>query len=297
VRVFVTGGTGYVGAHLVRALVARGHRVTVLARDVSRIPSFVGADGITIVRGDVRDAIDDAITGHDALIHNALVWPDEPTELELEDPRAALRVFLAAERAGVQRLLYTSSTAVHRPFRPRMTEDDALAPDDLYGMTKAMGELALATVAQRSGLVATVIRSGPVVGAPATRDAPFKSDRRFEDFVARARRGEPIVVARNDGRQFVGASDLALVFAAALERANGRATFLAVAREFVTWESIARETVRRIGSGDVVVEDGGLPPTPWRFDTGTLERELGLALTAEPAVLEHIEDVIARSRG
>lgn len=295
-KVFLTGGTGYVGAHITRALVARGHRVTLLARDPGKIPSFVGAAGITLVRGDVRDAraVEAALPGHDAVVHNALVWDEEPTELELEDPRAAIRVFVAAERAGVRRVIYTSSTAVHRPFRSVMTEHDALAPDDFYGVSKATGELALAAVAQRGDLVATVVRPGPVIGAPAATDAPFKTDRRFEDFAAKARRGESIVVARNDGRQLVAAPDLARVYATALERERGRETFLAVARDFVTWESVARETVRQVGSGDVVVEDTGLPPTPWAFDTRKLEQLLGLAFTAEPTLAEHVAHVLAR---
>ena len=289
-KVFLTGGTGYVGAHLTRALVARGHHVTLLARDPRKIPSFVGAEGISLLEGDLRDrdGLFAALPGHDALIHNALVWDEEPTELELVDPRFAIGVFLAAQRAGLRRLVYTSSTAVHQPFRPVMTAEDALRPGDFYGVSKAAGELALWAVAQTHDLSATVIRPGPVVGAPASEGAPFKSDRRFEDFLRKARRGDRIVVARNDGRQFIGAADLAEVYAAALAVDAGRETFLAVSRDFVTWEEIAREIVRQVGSGEVVVEDTGLLPSPFSFDTGKLERTFSLAFTARGALTEHI---------
>lgn len=290
VKVFLTGGTGYVGAHLTRALVARGHHVTLLARDPRKIPSFVGAEGITLVKGDLRDrdALSASLPGHDALIHNALVWDDEPTELLLVDPRAAIGVFLTAQRAGLRRLLYTSSTAVHHPFRAVMTADDALRPGDFYGVSKAAGELALWAVAQAHDLSATVIRPGPVVGAPASADAPFKSDRRFEDFLRKARRGERIVVAQNDGRQFIGAADLAEVYAAALAADARREVFLAVSQDLVTWEEIAREVVHQVGSGEVVVEDTGLAPSPFLFDTRKLERTFGLAFTARAALTEHI---------
>ena len=103
------------------------------------------------------------------------------------------------------------------------------------------------------------------------------------------------MIARNDGRQLVAAADLARVHVSALERESGRETVVAVARELTTWESIARETVRQVGAGDVVVEDTGLPPRPWWFDTARLERMLGSALTAETAVSEHIAQVIARA--
>jgi nucleoside-diphosphate-sugar epimerase len=144
--------------------------------------------------------------------------------------------------------------------------------------------------------IATVIRAGPVVGAPAAPDAPFKSDRRFEDLRRCALDGRSLVVARHDGRQFVAAADLARVYVAALEREHGGETFLAVARDFVTWESVARTIVRATGRGEVVVEDTGLAPEPHRFDTDRIERSLGLRLTCAPAVDEHVAHLVRSAR-
>ncbi|WP_236606712.1 NAD-dependent epimerase/dehydratase family protein [Sandaracinus amylolyticus] len=288
-QVFLTGGTGYVGAHLARALLARGHRLTLLARDPAKIPSWAGAADIRFVRGDLRDAasLEPALRGHHALIHNALIWDEEPTELDLVDPRATIALLHAAQRAAIPRLLYTSSTAVHRPFHARMSASDPLAPADFYGVTKATGELALWAVAQAHGLRGTVIRPSAVVGAPAFPGAPFKSDRRLENLVARARRGERLVVARHDARQWIAACDLAELYTRALETDAG-GTILAVARDVVSWEDIAREIVRRVGTGEVHVEDTGLPADPFVFDTTDLDRTFGVTFEARAAVIDHI---------
>lgn len=290
VKVFLTGGTGYIGAHLVRALLGRGHRVTVL----TRARPTMSASDVSFVPGDLReaDSLSDAMAGHEALIHHALIWDEQPTELELKDPRATIGLVQAAWRAGIRRVIYTSSVAVHRPFRATMTEADHLAPADLYGMTKAMSELALATLAQSHELSAITIRPGPVVGAPAAPGTPHRTDRRFVEFIEKSRRGEPITVTRHDGRQFIAAADLARVYAAALESGGGRETFLAADRELITWEEIARETVRVVGSGEVIVTES--TERPGRFDVGKLERAFGLAFSARDAVREHIAHLAAR---
>jgi UDP-glucose 4-epimerase len=290
VRVLVTGGTGYVGAHFVQALGEAGHAVTILARDPRRVPSLASIAGVTLVRGDVCDAgaVREASAGHDALVHNALVWGDEAAERDLADPRATSSVLTIAAASGVKHLVYTSSTAVHRPFRAFMSVDDALRPTDLYGVSKATGELALWAIAHEHDIAATVIRAAPVVGPPAAHDAPFKSDARFEKLVTEARAGRDLVVARNDGRQFIGAGDLARVYVAALASDGGRALVLAVATDFVTWEEIAAEIVRRVGSGRVVVEDTGLASRAFTFDAAPLERAYGLSFTAREAVMAHV---------
>src|SRR3954465_12265125 len=97
-KVFLTGGMGFIGSHIVVELISRGHAVTILARDPAKIPSFQKTPGIVVVKGGLDDeaTIASALEGHDACIHNALYWEQEPTELQLKDPRATVRVFEAA---------------------------------------------------------------------------------------------------------------------------------------------------------------------------------------------------------
>ena len=120
-RVLVAGGTGFLGRHISKALLADGHEVTVLGRDprkVGRIPQLSGATG---VYGDVTDpySLKGALHDHDA-VAVAIQFPNYPMEL----PRKGLTFdrydrqgtqYLADEavRAGVPRFFYVSGAGVH----------------------------------------------------------------------------------------------------------------------------------------------------------------------------------------
>src|SRR5262249_45340648 len=87
VVVLVTGGTGYVGAHAVAALVAAGHRVRVLARAPERVQAALGPLGVDDVDaepGDVTDqgAVERALSGCDAVLHAASVFSLDPRRAE-----------------------------------------------------------------------------------------------------------------------------------------------------------------------------------------------------------------------
>jgi dihydroflavonol-4-reductase len=109
----VTGGTGFIGAHLVRALLARGEGVRCLARRGSRRDNLEGLD-VEIVTGDLCDAstLGPAVAGCDAVYHCAAdyrLYARDPRELyavNVEGTRCLLR---AAAEAGARRIVYTSS--------------------------------------------------------------------------------------------------------------------------------------------------------------------------------------------
>ena len=108
-RVLITGGTGYLGAALVRAFAARGHQPVIYARRASA----AGLPGVAI-DGDVRDltALTRAADGADALVHAAAlvsIWrpnPHEFAEVNVGGLRNAIDVTRAV---GIPRLIYTSS--------------------------------------------------------------------------------------------------------------------------------------------------------------------------------------------
>jgi nucleoside-diphosphate-sugar epimerase len=280
-RVIVTGGTGFIGAHVVAALVDAGHDVTVLARDPERMPRPL-RDRVAMVRGELESV--DA-RGHDVCIHNAVVWRDADDEIGLDDVRASAAVFRAAAAAGVEQLVYTSSTAVHRPFTRNMNETQRLAPTDYYGAAKAANEAFLAAVSWETTMRVTTIRPGPVVGGPAVVGAHMVTYRRLEEVVRRAREGADIEVVKNDGRQFIDARDLARLYTRVVGSTANRETYLAVAREVVTWEELARMAIRATGSRSrLVVRDAGLGHVPDAFDVGKIERDFGLSFRARDTI-------------
>ena len=156
-RVLVTGGTGLIGAEVCRAMVRRG--VTVVAMD-SR-PNLANiaeiADQITLVRRNVTDeaSMERALTvnGITHVIHlAALLTMDashSPKRAVVTNCVGAATVFDAAVRAGVSRIVWTSTAGVYgtRPYydsllgRHVVTEEDPLAPYDLYGATKQLCEM------------------------------------------------------------------------------------------------------------------------------------------------------------
>jgi len=290
-KIFLTGGTGYIGSHLIETLTSAGHELTLLTRNPGVLRP---RPAISVIEGSMedRDAIRAGLRGQEACIHNALIWDEEPTELELKDVRASVRLFEAASEAGLQQLIYTSSTAVHRPFQPRMDEESRIAPADFYGATKAATEVFLSAFSQQTNMRCNVIRPGPVVGRPVQVGAPFKSFRRIEEIVRAAINGEEIQVKTNDGRQFIAASDLASLYVKVLESGSSRQAYLAVARNLTTWESIARETILLTGSrSKILVEE--TKQEPHRFDATKIEREFGLAFNSQSAMTDHLKHLVA----
>jgi dihydroflavonol-4-reductase len=111
----VTGGTGFVGSHVVRALLARGRSVRCLVRPQSRRDNLEGLP-VEIVTGDLTDAtsLASALSGVDTLYHVAAdyrLWAWDPRELYRANVGGTENILSAAAAAGVSKVVYTSSVA------------------------------------------------------------------------------------------------------------------------------------------------------------------------------------------
>ena len=112
-KALVTGGTGFVGCHLVRSLLARGARVRCLVRPSSRLDNLDGLD-VELARGDLRrrESLDAAVEGCDAVFHCAAdyrLYARRPAELYATNVEGTENVLAAAAAAGVERVVYTST--------------------------------------------------------------------------------------------------------------------------------------------------------------------------------------------
>jgi farnesol dehydrogenase len=160
-RVLVTGGTGYLGQAIVRALSARGHEPVVFARHASR----AGLPG-RAVNGDVRDraALIEAARDCDALCHTAAlvsVWRRDAREFDAVNVGGLEHAVAAAGAAGLARLVYTSSFLA----RPPLGRTAPLRAND-YQRTKVLAD-ELAKRARDAG--APIVRMYPgVVYGPGT---------------------------------------------------------------------------------------------------------------------------------
>jgi dihydroflavonol-4-reductase len=111
----VTGGTGFVGTHVVRALLARGRAVRCLARRGSRRDNLAGLD-VEVVEGDLTDSasLSRAAKGASTLYHVAAdyrLWTRHRGDLHRSNVEGTENVLRAAADAGVEKVVYTSSVA------------------------------------------------------------------------------------------------------------------------------------------------------------------------------------------
>ena len=167
----VTGGTGFIGAHLVRALLARGESVRCLARRGSRRDNLDGLD-VEIATGDLCDAatLRPAVAGCDAVYHCAADYrlyardPQEIYSVNVEGTRCILR---AAAEAGASKIVYTSSVGA-LGLGPKGTPATETTPVSLermighYKRSKFMGERVAEEIAREGAPVVIVNPSTPV---------------------------------------------------------------------------------------------------------------------------------------
>lgn len=165
----VTGATGFVGSHLVEALVRRGDRVTALVRSPGKA-ALLQELGVRQVRGDLQDpaALEQATRDQQVIYHVAGVTAArDEAEFMLHNRDGVRNVVAAAARAGATpRVVLVSSMAASGPSEPGrpLQGDEVPRPVTSYGRSKLAGEEAV----KASGFSWTILRP-PMVYGP--RDA------------------------------------------------------------------------------------------------------------------------------
>ncbi|HXF95290.1 MAG TPA: complex I NDUFA9 subunit family protein [Gemmatimonadales bacterium] len=226
-RIAVTGGTGFVGRHLIRLLLERGHEVRALVRRPERDP-FRGSATIETVSGHLRDteALRRLADGADAVVHLVGIIVERGSAtfeaVHVEGTRAVLE---AARSAGCSRFVHMSAVGA------RDTPD--ATP---YHRTKARAE----ELVRSAGIAAAIFRPSFIVGP---ESVPIR-------VLARLHRLLPAVPVFGDGQfpiQPVWVGDVALAFAIATERAELMGTFELGGPEVVSYEEFVRAVGRALG--------------------------------------------------
>jgi len=225
--VALTGGTGFVGRHVTATLVARGHRVRVLARDPARA-RFLSEQPVEIVAGGLADraALDRLAGGADALIHLVGIIVEQGAQTFTSVHVAGTHALLgAARQAGVRRFVHMSAVGAR--------DEPGATP---YHRTKGQAEQQVREAGFSHAIFRPSIINGP-------ESAPIR-------LLARLHRWSPIVPVFGDGRfptQPVWIDDVALAFALAAERPDTVGVFELGGPQVLTYEDFLLTIGRATG--------------------------------------------------
>lgn len=275
-RVLVTGGAGFIGSHLVDALVARGDEVIVVDNlsvgSRENLAHHAGSGRVHLEVIDVLDklALGAAMRGVDTVFHLAT----QCVRLSLSDPELVHRVntdgtlnaLIGAADAAVRRFIYVSSSeAFGSAQQVPMAENHPSAPTTIYGASKLAGEHYARVFHGTHGLATVVVRPFNTYGPRSHFEGAYGEV--IPKFVVRALNGlRPIVFG--DGQQtrdFTYVTDTAagMVRASECDALVGRDVNVARGEE-VSINEIARLVLERCGRPDLRPEYGAERPADVR---------------------------------
>lgn len=225
-NVVVTGGLGFIGRHVVRALLCLGKAVTVVDNDATA-PKVPLEAGVSLRRADVRypDQVEEALVGAELVFHLA---GNSSGTVSVLDPRfdfeanasGTFNVLEAARSVGVRRLVYVSSASVYGvPQRFPMPEDHPTRPFVPYGASKLAGEVASLTMFHAVGLPVVVGRPFCVYGPGENPDIALVEVARYLRWHLNGLAIEVVGDPDHKTRDFVHVSDVASALVLIADRA------------------------------------------------------------------------------
>ena len=228
-RILVTGGAGFIGSHLVEALLGKGYNVRVLDNlstgKVDNLP--VGHANLDLMVGDVADGavVEQAMRDCSAVVHLAAVASvqasvDDPVGTHQSNFVGTLNVCEKMLKAGIKRVVFASSAAIYgnNGEGSAIDEDTPKSPLTPYAADKLASEYYLDFYRREHGLEPVVLRFFNIFGPRQDPSSPYSGV--ISIFSERAQKGLPITVF-GDGEQtrdFVYVEDLVDVLVQAIDK-------------------------------------------------------------------------------
>jgi nucleoside-diphosphate-sugar epimerase len=279
-KAVVTGGAGFIGSHLVRALLTEGYEVHVIDNYAAgRFPERVSSDAV-YHEGDIRDAAlleevlkDTSVVFHTAALPRVQFSLEHPLETHDVNVSGTLHVLEASRKAGVQRVVYSaSSSAYGNQDQLPLIESMQAHPISPYALQKYVGEQYCQLYAEVYGLPTVSLRYFNVYGPHAD---PFGAYALVvSKFVQQRKEGTPLTIA-GDGtntRDYTHVRDIV--------RANILASKSAVAGKGEVFnigggQNISVLEVANLIGGEVTHIEARLEPKDTLADTSKAKELLG----------------------
>lgn len=257
-RVLVTGGSGFIGSHVVDKLLEYG--VTVRIFDMVYPTEWEDEDDVEFYKGSITD-LDDlrmAMSGIDAVVHMAALANvnevvEEPHYAESINVRGTINVLEAMRKGNVDRLVYASTSWVYSDVEQDVVDEETPleAPEHLYTTTKITSEFYCQNYANHYDLETTIVRYGIPYG-PRARGGTV-----LPIFTRLALDGDPLTVygSGEQFRNFVYVEDLAEGTVLALMPEAKGEIYNLTGDEKVTINQVAETVQEVVGDVDIVHEE------------------------------------------
>jgi UDP-glucose 4-epimerase len=207
VRVFVTGGAGFIGSNLAERLLAEGHAVTAfddlsMGRRENLVDCFKSS-GFRLIVADLLDlpTVEEAVAGHDVVFHLAansdIGEGRRKTDIDLQQGTlATYHVLEAMRRTGVHQIVFSSSSVVYGEAKVVPTPEDygPLFPISLYGASKLACEGLISAFCHNYNLQGWIFRFANICGRHGTHGA-------IVDFIRKLQQDSRHLEILGDGKQ------------------------------------------------------------------------------------------------
>jgi UDP-glucose 4-epimerase len=241
-RILITGGAGSCGRYWTASLLAQGHEVKVIDKDVGPLQSIEDRR-LTLIRAGIedRDALKSAVEGVDAVLHLAWSFSEDPLTVLEQDLKGHIYLLEEAVSQEVKHLIYTSTAVVYgKPRYSPIDENHPLVVEEarkpLYGIAKAAAEKLCLMYGKGKGPPATVVRFWWAYGEEI-------GGRHLRDMLRTAAAGDPLEVPADSGGSFLHMADLTQGLTLCLLNPKAYGRTFNFATVYVTWEEVA-EMVR-----------------------------------------------------
>ena len=303
-KILVTGGTGFIGSHLVRELVKLGHEVRVIDNlfrsTISPIKDLMESNQVEFIEGDIRDEkiVDEAMKNIGYVFHLAAACinysvknPKESLEINL---MGSENVFQSALKHNVKRVIFSSSASVYGdPETLPMKEEGQLNPLTPYCLAKLASEHLL-NFYSRAGLKFNTLRYFNVYGLGQTADAYYTSV--IIAFIKRILNNESPIIS-GDGKQsmdFVNVVDVVQANILAMDSNVENEIFNVGTETSTTVRDLANILIKSLGA-NVQPEFSGraVLVKERRADIQKIKNMLGFKVTvnAEDGLAEVAKDI------